>query len=410
VETDKIEAERARQAAVNAEKLQRQIAANLGPSAGTADADFIARLAADAGKGKKGGYGAARKEPTTRQSMDHSHQEQMKNFWKSQAEAKRKSKPTKAPSPPPAEAAEAASASTDAYPTFHAASAKVKVNTSPIKAKSPAPQPIKSSPPPQPPLLTGDFLGILDPSQQPIPTRATPYDYFNAETRDAAIRRVARRMHGRPPHDLTRPLSAPPPKARVRSRSAGKPRSAGGPEPTLARSIEKGEPNDLQVEASRRRLASKTKQTPQPPPKPAKAPPAKPPSPSRAAAPPAKPSTPPPAKATAAASAYPTMNKAAAKVAAKTPTVVKNAAAASAPQGRPPSEKHVAGPKSADMGPEAMRSTDPDFWLTLSKGVLHDQLSQRGHINKLTTSAFAKLTKPELVKLILALPPPPKKP
>ena len=58
-----------------------------------------------------------------------------------------------------------------------------------------------------------------------------------------------------------------------------------------------------------------------------------------------------------------------------------------------------------------MRSTDPAFWMTLTKGVLHDQLAQRGYKNTtMSAKDFGKLVKAEIVKLILALPPPPKKP
>ena len=165
---------------------------------------------------------------------------------------------------------------------------------------------------------------------------------------------------------------------------------------TYAREIEKGEPNDLQVEAARRRLIAKTKQTPQPPPPRAKA---------------AKTPSPPPAKAAAAASAYPPLHKASAKVAAKTPKVVNAASASSAPQGPPPTYKKVKGPNAEDMGPEAMRSTDPAFWMKLNVGLLHDQLAQRGYKNTtMSASAFGRLNKTELVRLILLHPPPAEKP
>jgi hypothetical protein len=92
--------------------------------------------------------------------------------------------------------------------------------------------------------------------------------------------------------------------------------------------------------------------------------------------------------------------------------VVKATGASSAPAaGPPPSGKHVAGPNSKDMGPEAMRSNDPSFWLSLGRGVLHDQLAIRGYKNEtMTAYAFGRLSKQDLVALILALPPPPKKP
>ena len=104
VETEKAFAEADRQAAMKAESIQRQIAANLGPSAGTADASYITRLAADASKGRERftkGYGPAKVEPAPREGMDKTHREQMGKMFHSLAEKRRKLKPTTAsPSPP----------------------------------------------------------------------------------------------------------------------------------------------------------------------------------------------------------------------------------------------------------------------------------------------------------------------
>ena len=84
VETEKVFAEADRQAAMKAEAIQRQIAANLGPSAGTADASYISRLAADAGNGKGRGYGPAKVEPAPREGMDKTHSEQMGKMFQAE--------------------------------------------------------------------------------------------------------------------------------------------------------------------------------------------------------------------------------------------------------------------------------------------------------------------------------------
>ena len=174
---------------------------------------------------------------------------------------------------------------------------------------------------------------------------------------------------------------------------------------TYAAEIGKGPPNDLQLEASRRRRASGIKQTSQPPP--AKSPAPK----------PAKPPSPPPAKAAAAASAYPPLHKASAKVAAKTPAKAAKPpspppAAKAAPAAKGPEAKPKTGEAARDGGTYIDRSTDLAHWqtATTTKGYIHDQLSLRGYKTELSPSAWARVSKADLIKLIFSHPPQAEKP
>ena len=243
------------------------------------------------------------------------------------------------------------------------------------------------SPPLPPPLIDPSHpTPLLDPTQPLIPVK--PH---------------------KKPWEIARASSAPAlkykAKSKARSRSIESARGATSPPP--APKMKKTPLNLLQVEAKRRRRAAKTQPTPPPPP--AKSPAPK----------PAKPPSPPPAKAAAkseaaSSSGYPTFHAASAKVEAKTPAKKK----AKTPSPPPAAVASKAAPaEELRTGEEARRggtyidySTDRAYWLTKTKTYLHDQLSLRKHKSGMTASAWGRVSKPDLIAIILSLPVPAKKP
>ena len=233
------------------------------------------------------------------------------------------------------------------------------------------------SPPLSPPLIDPSQSLLMADTQPPIPTRPR-----------------------KKPGGIARASSAPAPELKARSRSTGKARGATSPAP--APRLKKTPPNPLQVEAKRRRQAAKTKQTPPQPP--AKSPAPK----------PAKPPSPPPAKAAAkseaaSSSGYPTFHAASAKVEAKTPAKKKAKTPSPPPAAvskAAPAEKLRTGEELRDGGTYIDRSTDLAHWKTKSKGHLHDQLSLRGYKSGMTASAWGRVGKAELIRIILSLPRP----
>ena len=354
-ETDRIFAEANAQAAKRGKTIAEQVGRNLGPSSETADASFVARLAADANKTKGNvpeSYGPSRTKPkrpvavaesakdampeSTKKAMDETHHETMKKFWEDLAITRAKKDPTKQPIETTADAIQRRI--TGKQPVKRAASAPTQKPRS--RSREPAPLP--------PPSATK--------------TAATTSPPFWAPASKAVEKAAAKA-------------------AKVAARIAAKAAKAAARSPAPQ-------------SASKRRAAASV------PPQPA-----------------AKSPAPQPA----APSAYPPLHTATAKLSAKTPKIVIKPqspppaakapaakASASAPAAAKPAET-VKAPYAKDMGPELIRSTDPAFWKKQTKGVLHDQLSQRGYISELTPSKWARVSKDDLVKILLSLPPPKQK-
>ena len=378
VETDKVFAEANRQAARRETAIQGQIARNLGPSSETADASYVARLAADANKGRQPKtYGPARTKPGLRETMDKTHQATMGKFWRgisSHRKGRLKDIPPPAESQPPPAGMEPIKPKAESRPEaiqrrLHQAPWGDKASKlEPAAASSSGPAAQKSR---------SRSAGIT-----PRAASEPPLIKPKAESRAAAIKRrlTGKQMDARA---ASEPSAAT--KASTRSRSRGEAKYA--TEPAPAPRIRKGERSPLQSEVKKTRRRSKSS--------------------------PAEASAPPEAKATTAA--YPAFWAPAAKVAAKAAAkLAAKVAAKAAPAAAAKAAPAVAAAKgptimAADMGTAIDFNNDPAYWQTKTVGVLHDQLSLRGYRTTLSATAFGRTKKADLVKLLISTPIPKQK-